>query len=302
MARTRDVVIGVVIGGAFLVFFLFMILFIYLGSSDRDFSFSGLGDKVAIVNLFGIIESSGNVVRQLDRWADDDKVRAIVIHINSPGGGVAASQEIYDKILKVRSETDKPIVAAMSSVCASGGYYVACAADQIVANPGTLTGSIGVILQWPVLDSMLNKVGISYETIKSGERKDMGSPFRQPTDADRDAFQAVIDDVYQQFVAAVAEQRNMNWDDALRIADGSIYSGRQAFELNLIDTLGTFEDAVSLAGELGGLGSDPDTVREYPRRRTTIFDLIDGVLNFNLSKLIDGGQLVTYPTLQYIMN
>lgn len=302
MAKTRDIVIGVIIGGVFLVFLLFMLLIFYMGSFDRDVSFPGLGDKVAIVNLYGVIESSTDIVRQLDRWAEDDNVRAIVIHVNSPGGGVAASQEIYDKILQIRNETGKPVVASMSSVCASGGYYVACAADQIVANPGTLTGSIGVILQWPVLDDMLDKVGIEYETIKSGERKDMGSPFRKPTDADRDAFQSVIDDVYQQFVAAIAEQRNMNWDDVLRLADGSIYSGRQAFELNLIDTLGTFEDAVSLAGELSGLGEDPETVIERPRRSTTIFDLLNGILNLDLSQLIDNGNLVTYPTLQYIMN
>ncbi len=302
MAKTRDIVIGVVIGGSFLIFFFFMILVFFMTGGERGVSFPGIGDKVAIVNLFGVIESSSNVVAQLDRWAEDDDVRAIVIHINSPGGGVAASQEIYEKLLKIRRETNKPIVASMSSVCASGGYYVACGADQIVANPGTLTGSIGVILQWPVLDDMLDKVGINYETIKSGERKDMGSPFRAPTDADRDAFQSVIDDVYQQFVAVVAEQRNMNWDEVLRIADGSIYSGRQAYEMNLVDTLGTFEEAISLAGELCDLGSDPETVREYPRRRTTIFDLLDGVFSLDLSKLVENGQLVTHPTLQYIMN
>jgi len=302
MARTRDVVIGVIIGGSFLVFLLFMVMVFYFGSMDQDVSFPSLGKKVAIVNLSGVIESSTDVVRQLDRWGKDDNVSAIVLHINSPGGGVAASQEIYDKILKIRKDTQKPIVASMSSVCASGGYYVACAADQIVANPGTLTGSIGVILQWPVLDDMLSKVGIDYETIKSGARKDMGSPFRKPTEADRDAFQSVIDDVYQQFVAAVAEQRNMNWDDVLRLADGSIYSGRQAFELNLVDTLGTFEDAVDLAGELGGIGDNPDTIIERPRRSSSIFDLLTGIFHLNLSQLIDRGKLVTYPTLQYMMN
>ena len=204
MARTRDIVIGVIIGGSFLVFFLIMaISFVFSRFGDAD-GFSGLGSKVAIVNLDGVIASSTDIVRQFDRWGKDSHVRAIVLHINSPGGGVAPSQEIYDKIMKVRAETSKPIVVSMASVCASGGYYIACAADRIVAVPGTVTGSIGVILEWPVVNHLLDKVGIQYETIKSADNKDIGSPFREPTDSDKAMFQSVVDDTYDQFVSVVA--------------------------------------------------------------------------------------------------
>lgn len=304
MAKARDIIIGVIIGGSFLVFFGAIIVMVVFsrGSSEGEFSFGSIGSKVAIINLYGVIDSPTEVVRQLDRWGDDNSVKAIVMHINSPGGGVAASQEIYEKILKVKRETDKPIVASMQSVAASGGYYVACACDQIVADPGTITGSIGVIFQYPVIDEMFDKLGISYQTIKSGERKDIGSPFRKPSMGDSLVFQSVVDDTYQQFVDVIVENRNLPRTEVIKIADGSIYSGRQARELGLVDSLGTFEDAVDLAGELSGLGIDPDRVREVPRRGASIFDLIEGLLNLDVKNLIEKNQGLIYPQLQYIFN
>lgn len=304
MAKARDIVIGVIIAGSFLVFLAMIFLMFFLGrSSDGgEFSFGGLGKSVAIINLYGIIDSPTEIVRQLDRWGDDESVKAIVIHINSPGGGVAASQEIYEKVLKVKRETDKPIIASMESVCASGGYYVAAACDQIVADPGTVTGSIGVIFQYPIVEEMFNKVGIQYQTIKSGGRKDIGSPFRKATEADSAVFQAVVDDTYHQFVDVIVANRNLPRDEVLKIADGSIYSGRQAQQLGLVDSLGTFEDAVDLAGELCGLGEDPDRVREIPRRSSSIFDLLGSLLHLDISGLIDKNQGLIYPQLRYIFN
>jgi protease-4 len=226
VARTRDIVIGVIIGGSFLVFFLIMAIMLIYGRFGEADGFSGLGSKVAIVNLDGVIMSSTEIVRQLDRWSRDDNVRAIVMHINSPGGGVAPSQEIYDKLMKVRAGTNKPIVVSMSSVCASGGYYIACAADKIVAVPGTVTGSIGVIFQWPIVDKLLDKVGVQYETIKSGTVKDVGSPFREANDADRAMLQSVVDDTYDQFVSVVCERRGLSRDSAVAMATGAVFTGR----------------------------------------------------------------------------
>ena len=281
----------------FMVFLLFG--FFYTMRSESD-GISGFGDKVAIINLFGVIESSSDIVRQLDKWSHDGRVKAIVMHIDSPGGGVAASQEIYEKILKVRKESKKPVVADMASVCASGGYYVACAADRLVANPGTITGSIGVIFEWPVAEKMLDKVGLKFETIKSGKRKDVGSPWREATDLDKTMLQSVVDDTYEQFVDVLVTNRNLSRDDVLAMADGSIFSGKQAQEKGLVDSLGTFDDAVDLAGELAGIGKNPDRIREIPRRRATLFDLIGNLLKLDVGSLLGGESQVVYPKLQYI--
>jgi len=302
VARTRDIVIGVIIGGSFLVFFLIMAITLIYGRFGEADGFSGLGSKVAIVNLDGVITSSTEIVRQLDRWGRDDNVRAIVMHINSPGGGVAPSQEIYDKLMKVRADTNKPIVVSMASVCASGGYYIACAADKIVAVPGTVTGSIGVIFEWPVVNKLLDKVGVQYETIKSGKVKDVGSPFREPNDADRAMLQSVVDDTYDQFVSVVCERRGIARDSALAIATGAVFTGRQAQKLGLVDSLGTFDDAVDLAGELSGLGKNPKRIKETPRRTASIFDLLGSLTNIDLGKLLDSGQDLVSPKLQYIFN
>jgi len=302
VARTRDIVIGVIIGGSFLVFFLIMAITLIYGRFGEADGFTGLGSKVAIVNLDGVITSSTEIVRQLDRWGKDDNVRAIVIHINSPGGGVAPSQEIYDKLMKVRANTGKPVVVSMSSVCASGGFYIACAADKIVAVPGTVTGSIGVIFEWPVVNKLLDKVGVQYETIKSGKVKDVGSPFREANDADRAMLQSVVDDTYDQFVNVVCERRGLPRDSAIALATGAVFTGRQAQNLGLVDSLGTFDDAVDLAGELCGLGKNPNRIKETPRRTVSIFDLLGSLTNLDLSKLLNSRQDLVSPKLQYIFN
>jgi protease IV len=302
VARTRDIVIGVIIGGSFLIFFLVMAIVLMYGRFGEADGFSGLGSKVAIVNLDGVISSSTDIVRQLDRWGRDDNIRAIVLHINSPGGGVAPSQEIYDKVMKVRADTDKPIVVSMASVCASGGYYIACAADKIVAVPGTVTGSIGVIFEWPVANKLMDKIGVQYETIKSGRVKDVGSPFREATEADRTMLQSVVDDTYDQFVSVVCERRGIPRDSAVAMATGAIFTGRQAQKLGLVDSLGTFDDAVDLAGELSGLGKNPNRIKEISRRTVSIFDLLGSLTNIDFGKLLDSRQDLVSPKLQYIFN
>jgi protease IV len=300
LARTRDIVIGVIIGGCFLVFFLIMAIILMYGRMNDADGFSGLGSKVAIVNLEGVITSSSDIVRQLDRWGKDDAVRAIVMHINSPGGGVAPSQEIYDRLMKLRAETGKPVVVSMASVCASGGYYIACAADRIVAVPGSVTGSIGVIFQWPVVNRLMDKVGVQFETIKSGKVKDVGSPYREATEDERAMLQAVVDDTYDQFVSVVSERRGLPRDSTEALATGAVYTGRQAQRLGLVDSLGTFDDAVDLAGELSGLGSNPDRIKESQRRRMSIFDVLGSITNLDLNGLLNSKQELTSPKLQYI--
>jgi protease-4 len=280
--KKRTVVITVVVVAAFLVFAFFCLVIIMGIMGDSELEFTGFGPKVAVIELYGEIVASKDFVRQVKKWSDDGSVKAIVIHIDSPGGGVAASQEMYDEILKVR-EDGMIVVASMASVAASGGYYVACATDRIVSNPGTLTGSIGVVMSFPTARKLLEKIGLRWETIKSGDLKDVGNFARPMSPEDERMLTAVIDDVYEQFVEAVAEGRGRPMDEIYPLADGSIFTGRQAYNLGLVDTLGTFEDAIDIAGELAGIGPNPNVVRERKRKpglwdilRTGV-DLIDKV-------------------------
>ena len=176
MARKRDVVIAVIIVFSFILTIGFFGL-IFLGAfyAEDDVGFGGFGEKVAVIEISGGIYESAPVIRQLKKWGESSSIKALVLHIDSPGGAVAPSQEIYNEILRIRNEEGKPVVVSMSSVAASGGYLISCAADRIMANPGTMTGSIGVILQFPTVGRLLDKVGVDYETVKSGELKDVGS-------------------------------------------------------------------------------------------------------------------------------
>jgi protease-4 len=221
------------------------------------------GNRVAVVAVEGMIVDSERVVRELDRQVEDPSVRAIVVRIQSPGGVVAPTQEIYQAIGRVR-EHAKPVVASMGAVAASGGYYLAAAADRIVANPGTLTGSIGVIMQLAELQELFKKVGVRYEVIKSGRYKDVGNPSRPMSADERAILQALLDDMYDQFVGAVASGRHLDRQAVLAIADGRVYSGRRAKELGLVDQLGGLDDAIRLAGELAGIQGKPRVI--HPRR------------------------------------
>lgn len=273
MAKRRDWIISIIIGGSVLLFviFIFAGLFTWLSKSDSA-EFSGFGDRVAIIDVQGVITSSDNVIRQLKKYTAAGNVRALVLRIESPGGGVAAAQEIHEEVKKVR-ERGKKVVASMGSVAASGGYYIACAADSIVANPGTLTGSIGVIFEFPILEDLLKKIGVRWEVIKSGEMKDIGSFSRKITEKERKHLQSVIDDTYEQFVNVLVANRNLPKKKVLALADGSIFTGQQAQKLGLVDQLGNMEDAIKLAGKMAGIQGEPKTIKER-KRRLTLFDIL----------------------------
>lgn len=295
MAKKSDVVIGVIIIVSFLFFSLIM-LFAFMGiSGEGELSLAGMGKKVAIIDLHGTITNSADIIRQLKKYSKDSSVPAIVLDIDSPGGGVAPSQEIYEEMKKAK-ENGKKIVASMGSVGASGGYYVACAADTIIANPGTLTGSIGVVFEFPVAEELFKKIGLRFEVVKSGEFKDVGTLNRRMTEAERKLLQSVIDDTYEQFVEVLVENRNLSEEEALKIADGSIFTGRQAKKLGLVDELGDLEDAIKIAGKMGGIEGPPKTIKERVRK-VTFFDLLTQQME-DLFKLNVSEKLM--PKLQYI--
>lgn len=220
----------------------------------------GVGRQVAVVPLEGVIIDSRKVVEQLDDFRRDPAVRALVIRIDSPGGAVAPSQEIYEAIQRVDKE--KPVVASLGSVAASGGYYAAIGARKIVANPGTVTGSIGVIIEFVNLEEVLAWAKIKQETIKSAQYKDIGSPFRKLENTERELLQKLVDDIHSQFVEAVANCRKMSIEDVRKLANGLVYTGKQAVTLKLIDELGDLNRAIKLAGELAGIKGEPEVI--YP--------------------------------------
>jgi protease-4 len=257
------------------------------------------GNRVAVVEIEGLIVDAERLVRELADYGEDASVRAVVVRIQSPGGVVGPTQEIHDAIQRLRAQ-GKPVVASMGSVAASGGYYLAAAATRIVANPGTLTGSIGVILQLAEIEGLLRKVGVRYEVIKSGRFKDAGSFARPMTPEERAVLQAVLDDMHDQFVSAVAEGRRLPKDRARALADGRILSGRMARDAGLVDALGGLDEAVRLAAELGGIPGKPRVVR--PRRAWRLADLADwlgggGVLAWLRAAGVAGPSLPTLPLI-----
>lgn len=216
---------------------------------------------MALVEVEGLISESDQIVDQLRHHRENPTVQAFVIRINSPGGGVAASQEIHEEIKKLREDHGKPVVASLASVGASGGYYIATAADKIVANPGSITGSIGVIIQIPNLSDLLQKVGIRSVVIKSGPYKDMASATRELTPEERQLLQGLIDDIHDQFIEAVVEGRSLSREQVEMVADGRILSGRQALELGLVDQLGDLQDAIATAAKMGDIPGEPQIVQ-----------------------------------------
>jgi protease-4 len=256
--RGRWVVGGVIAVGVLLILFVWVV-----GGSGGgvEGGFSGMGRKVGLVEIEGPIRSASPVVRQLKHYGRDRSIPAIVLRVNSPGGEVGATQEIYAEVLRLRRE-GKRVVASLGSVAASGGYYVAVAADSIVANPGTLTGSIGVVLELYNLEGLLHKLGLNFYVVKSGKYKDVGSPLRPMLPEEREMLQGVTDDTFDQFVGAVAEGRRLSREGVLKLADGRVFTGRQAKAHGLVDLIGNYEDAIALAGEMSGLGRRPPTVKE----------------------------------------
>lgn len=232
--------------------------------------------RVAIVPVTGAISSAQPVLDDLERFRENGSVEAFVLAIRSPGGTVGASQSLHREIRDLRRQDDRPVVAWIGDVGASGGYYAAVAADSLFALPGSITGSIGVIMEFPNLQGALEKVGVGIEIVKRGEHKDAGSPFSAFEDEDRRVFQTLVDDAYEQFVSAVAEGRSLEPDSVRGLADGRIYSGRRAMELGLVDGMATLSEAVDAAGRMAGLGEDPRTLRPT-RREVGLLQLVRGV-------------------------
>jgi protease-4 len=283
---------------------VFVIVIISTGTSEQgEYNLSGTGAKVAVVELNGTILSSREIVSTLQSLAENRSVKAIVLRVDSPGGGVAASQEIYEEVKSIRDSV-KPIVVSMGSIAASGGYYVSCGATRIVANPGTITGSIGVIATFPNVAKLMGKIGVQMDVVKSGKYKDAGSPFRQETKDDERIFQGVVDNSYQQFLSVVSKERKLSIESLRKFADGRIFTGEQALKLGLIDTLGSFEDAIKIAAKLGGIKGKPIVVEAKKPR--TLADIIFGDLVSKIHVLSLAGNIekefMDQPILQYKLN
>jgi len=266
--KGKRILVGVAVIVGLLVFFfaVFLLMGRMMGESGR-FAF---GDKVAIIEIKGVIAQSSDVIEELLQYREDHGVKAIVLRIDSPGGGVGPSQEIYEEILKVRKE--KKVVTSMGSVSASGGYYIACASDVIVANPGTITGSIGVLMQFSSFEELFKKIGIKGVTLKAGAYKDAGSPFREMTPEEKRLMQLVLDNVHNQFIQAVAKGRNLDPAKVTEVADGRIFTGEQAKEYGLVDKMGNLQDAIEEAARLGNISGKPNII--YPRRKRSLLDLL----------------------------
>lgn len=262
---------------------------------DRNgFYYTGHGDKIAVVEINDVIITSESTVEEIKKFREDKSIKAIILRLNTPGGGVAASQEIYEEVRKTR-ESGKIVVVSMGSIAASGGYYIAVGSNLIVANPGTLTGSIGVIAQFMSIKDLAEKLGIKENVIKSGELKDSGNPFRSMNEKDSAYFQDVVNNSFGQFLDVVAKERKMNRDSLLQYANGRVFTGLQAKQIGLIDSLGTFEDAVRITGKMAGIEGEPRLVRE--KKKFSFFEKMLGGTVEDITAMKE--KLFEEPILQY---
>ncbi len=254
---------------ATLAFIATLAIIVFIGlvgslSERKETVVTGSGDKIAVVEIRGTIISSEDIVRQLKKHRDNHSIRAILLRVDTPGGGVVASQEIYEEVKKTR-DRGKPVVVSMGSLATSGGYYVSCGASKIVANRGTLTANIGVISEFLQVQELLGKIGVDVKTIKTGKLKDMGNPARKMTEEDQKYFQSLIDEVLRQFLSVVETERKLTKDELTLVSDGRVVTGERAVGMKLVDTLGTFEDAVRITARLAGIDGEPSLVRERKR-------------------------------------
>ena len=251
--------------GLFAVLVVAVFLLTYLSTvMDESAPFGG-SPRLALVRIEGVLIDGRAAIEELERYANNDSVLAIVLRIDSPGGGVVPAQEIYNAVKRLREEHQKKVVVSMGSVAASGGYYIATASDKIVANSGSLTGSIGVIMEIPNVESLMKKVGVESIVIKSGENKDLASPFRKMKPQERAILQAVLDDVHLQFMEAVADGRGLDLAEVKQLADGRVFTGRQAQSVGLVDELGDLRHAIRTAAELVGIEGEPEVLETKPR-------------------------------------
>jgi len=259
------------------IFLFFLLIVFAAGMLSGHSVMMPVGDKIGILEVYGPITDARKLWGQIKDFRDNDTIKAVVLRIDSPGGGVAPSQELYSALKQLAVE--KPLIVSMGSVAASGGYYLAVAGQHLFANPGSITGSIGVIMSFPDYRELMDKVGVREEVVKSGKFKDIGSSSREFSVADRELLQTMIDDVHAQFVEAISEGRNMPVDRLRPYIDGRIFTGRQALEIGLIDELGSFDDAIKYAARKAGLGEDPNLVYPEPEQVDFFERLIQGAAN-----------------------
>jgi protease-4 len=270
--------IWVAVGGGLFVLFVaavFTLVYMSFGSGRDEESFSAFGSKIGVVDLDGVIFSPKQIVPQLKKFADDDSIKAIIIHVNSPGGGVAASEEIYREVKRIRDEKKKRIVASIETVGASGAYYVASATNKIYADQGSIVGSIGVIAEWVNYGELLKWAKLNAITLKAGEFKDTGSPTREMTPAEREYMQGLIDNMHTQFIQAVADGRHAKEADIRAIANGKVWTGEQANGMKLVDQIADFEGAVKDTARAVNISGEPTLVYP-PKDRHSAFDLLFG--------------------------
>jgi protease-4 len=275
--RSRTLLWIVIGGGAFFLFVLavFTLVYLTLRTNEESTAFRGFGNKIGVVDLEGVIISPKIVVDQLKKFGDDDSIKAIILHVNSPGGGVAASEEIYREVKRIRDEKKKRIVASIESVGASGAYYVSSATNKIYADKGSIVGSIGVIAEWVNYGDLLHWAKLKDVTMKAGEFKDTGSPTRDMTPAEKEYLQSLIDNMHGQFIQAVADGRKTKFDDIKAIANGKVWTGEQALSMKLIDQVADFQAAVDDTAKSVGIKGEPVLV--HPERdRKTVLDVLFG--------------------------
>jgi len=269
--RRHPVILGIALLA--LIAFVSIIAAYGLGLFEGERHAFSLREKVGIIPIEGIIGDADELIEQIHAFADDGKIKAVVLRIDSPGGGVVPSQEIYQAIRALKKK--KKVVASMGSVAASGGYLIAVAADRIVANPGSITGSISTVMHYANVEELMKKVGVRSSVVKSGKFKDIGSPTREMTAEERSMIQAIVDDIYDQFVRTIAENRTLPLQRIFKLADGRIFSGRQAKDLGLVDELGGLQDAVLLAGKLSGMEGTPEVVHGM-KKKTNLLNYLMG--------------------------
>ncbi|MBI5966251.1 MAG: signal peptide peptidase SppA [Deltaproteobacteria bacterium] len=268
--RKHPLLVGILVFGVLLTLFFISILVLSYFSS-REESLWG-NEKIAVIEIKGVILDPQPIIEKLIKFRKNDKVKAIVLRIDSPGGGVGPAQEIHGEIKKVQRE--KKVVVSMGSVAASGGYYIACGADKILANPGSITGSIGVIVESLNVEELLRKIGLRSMVIKSGKHKDIASPLREMTEEEKKLLQGVLDSVHEQFIRAVAEGRKLPLEKVRELADGRIFSGDQAQALGLVDGLGNLQDTIAVAAKMAGIKGEPEVI--YPEKKK--FSLLELLL------------------------
>jgi protease-4 len=275
--RSRTLLWILIGGGAFFLFVLavFSLVYLTLHAGGNESSFGGFGDRIGVVDLDGVILSPQPVVGELKKFADDSSIKAIILHVNSPGGGVAASEEIYREVKRIHEEKKKRIVVSIESVGASGAYYVASASNKIYADNGSIVGSIGVIAEWVNYGDLMKWAKLKSVVFKTGEFKDTGDPARDLTPAEQAYMQSLIDNMFGQFVQAVADGRGIKVDDVKAIANGKVWTGAQALDMKLIDNVGDFEAVVKDTAKSVGISGEPTLV--HPEKdRKTLLDLMLG--------------------------